>query len=222
MEVHTAREDIRAGESHKRKACAIGTTTNRLDNGLNICHTHSLHSLVNNLWMWFHHLTHIEVLILQDELQHILTVTLLQHIHTAPNQDLLLLELLAVVVTDDVRELRILHRTVEAYAVEETLVASGIFWTLHSRQQCIQLASHLDSVNHLVLCIAWVYVTTLNLDCSRSCVEVLILQLTLGAAIHSVGEISTKSSYIEIIYATTNLLVGSEAKTNLAVLDFGV
>ena len=222
MEVHTTRKDIGAGQAHKRQTRTIGTATNGLDYGLHIGHTHSLYGLVNHVGMWLYHLTHIEVLVLQSEFQNTLAILLLQQIDARPHKYLLLLELLAVVVTNDIRNLGILNRAVEAYAVVESLIACCVLGALNRGNKRIQIARNLNGVNHLVLGISGVYVTALNLDCCRRSIEVLILQLALGATIHCVSEVSTKCRHVEIIHATTNLLVGCEADANLAVCNLGV
>ena len=102
VEVHTASEDIGAGEAHKRQTSTVRSTTYRLDDRLHVGLAHSLYGLVNHVGVWLNHLAHIVVLVLERELQHALAILLLQQIYARPDEDLLLLELLAVVVANDI------------------------------------------------------------------------------------------------------------------------
>ena len=172
--------------------------------------------------MWLNHLTHVVVLVLECECEHLLAILALEEVHYIPHKLLLSLELIAVVVADDVANLRLLDATLDAYAVEEALVVLGELWALVSRKECVKLRSDVDGVNHLVLRHAGVYITACDSNlCARS-IEVLILQLTLHATIHGVCEVGSELLNIEVVYATANLLVGSEAHANLAMWHLGV
>ena len=167
--------------------------------------------------MWLDHLTHIIVLILECERQHLLTILALKEVYNIPHKLLLLFKLIRVVVTDDIADLSLLNRALDAYTVEEALVVLGELRTLRRREQAIKLTSDVDGIDHLILGHTRVYVTAGNSDLSSCSVEVLILELTLHTAIHSVCEVGSKPLHVEVVYTTANLLIGGEAHTNFAV-----
>ena len=168
------------------------------------------------------HLAHIVVLILQREGQHACTILVVEHTDDVVHPSLLLLELLGIVVADDIRNLSLLDRAVDTHTVVEALVTLGVLGALLCGKQRVELASNLDGVNHLILRISGVHVAALDCNLGRCGVEVLVLQLALEAAVHSVGEVGTKGSHVEEVDTTANLLVGSEPDADLAVLNLGV
>ena len=168
------------------------------------------------------HLAHVEILVLERERQHVVAVFLLQQVHAAPEEHLLLFEPVGVVVADDVAHRGPFDRAVHADAVVESLVSFGVLGPLFGREQGLQLAGHVEGVDHLPLGVARVDVAALDVDPGARGVEVLVLQLALHAAVHGVGEVGAERRDVEVIDAATHLLVGREADADLAVFDLGM
>ena len=59
-------------------------------------------------------------------------------------------------------------------------------------------------------------------DASRGSVEVLILQLTLTAAVNGEGEVRTEGLYIEVVHALADLFVRGEADADTPVGELGM
>ena len=217
-----AGEEVRTRQPHERESCAVRAAADGPHEGLDAGLLHGPQGLVDKLRMGFDHLAHVEILVLDRQLQHVVAVLLLQQIDARPEEDLLLLELLGVVVADDVAYRGLLYRAVHGHAVVETFVTLGVLGPLLGREQRLQLARHVDGVDHLGLGIARVDVAALDLDPGACGVEVFILQLALHAAVHRVGEVGTEGLDIEIIDAAAHLLVGREADADLAVAQLGM
>ena len=172
--------------------------------------------------MWLNHLTHVVVLVLEREGEALLAILALEEVYNVPHELLLLLKLIRVVVANDVAYLSLLNRALDAHAVEEALVVLSKLRTLLRREQGVELARYVDGVNHLVLSHAWVHVAARNLNLGARSVEVLVLELALHATVHGVCKVGSELLHVEVIYATTNLLVGGEAHTYLAVRELRV
>ena len=172
--------------------------------------------------MWLNHLTHVVVLVLEREREALLAILALEEVYNVPHKLLLLLELIRVVVANDVAYLCLLNRALDAHAVEEALVVLSKLRTLLRRKQGVELARYVDGVNHLVLSHAWVHVTARDLNLGTCSVEVLILKLALHATVHGVCKVGSELLHVEVVDTATNLLVGGEAHTNLAVRELRV
>ena len=59
-------------------------------------------------------------------------------------------------------------------------------------------------------------------DFGRGSVEVLILQFALSPSIYCEGKVRSELLHVEVIYTCSDLLIGSEADTDLAVWELGV
>ena len=214
-----ASEDIGTRQTFERQVGAIGTTANGLHLGLDASVAHSLLSTLHHIEHRLHHLAHVVVLIfnLAADTTRVFDV---QKFHNLLNQLLFLLEFLAIMVTDNVSELGILHSTFHVYQQEETLIILGILRSFKFRQQSIELHGNQLGIHHLSLSIAGMNVPSLNIDASGSGVEVLIFQLTDSTTIHGIGKIAAEFFHIEMRHALANFLIRRETDTNLAMLDF--
>ena len=75
----------------------------------------------------------------------------------------------------------------------------------------MQEVDHLNRIDHLPLSRAWVDATSRSDDASGGSIEVLILQLTLTAAVDGEGKVRTEGLYIKVVHTLADLFVRGEA-----------
>ena len=172
--------------------------------------------------MGFDHLAHIVILILDGQRDHPFTILLLEQIDHTLQIALFGLELLARVVTDDIFRCGLLHGTVHSHQMVETVILFGMFGTLGCRQKGVDFANHLQGVDHFVLGIPRMDISTLYGNFGTCGIEVFVLQLPFETAIHRIGEIGPEIFNIEEVHSTSHLLVGCKSDTYRTVRDFGV
>ena len=136
--------------------------------------------------------------------------------------DLLRLELGAVVVADDVGDVRLFHRAVEGDQVEEPFVAFRVFRALVHGQQGAELLADVEGVLHLTLRVTGVYVPALDMDLGRCGIEVLELQFADLAAVHRVRIVRAEAGDIELHDAAADFLVGGEPDLDGPMLELRV
>ena len=125
-------------------------------------------------------------------------------------------------ITNDITDFRILHRTVQSYQMIETLISICMFRTLPGWQQAIHLSSHLQSINHLIFSITRMHVPSLNSNLGTGGIEVFIFQFALKTTINGVSEFSTKFLHVEIIHTPAYFLIRRETDTDFPVLNLRV
>ena len=101
----------------------------------------------------------------------------------------------------------------------EAFVAFGVLGCLPAGKHGDEVVGHADRVYHLVLGVSGVDVATLDGYFGRGGVEVLVFKLADGTAVHCVGEVAAEFLDIELVGAQTDLFVGVETDTDLAMLD---
>ncbi len=181
---------------------------------------HRLKSLVYHFGIRLHLLTHIIILVLQGQLQHPFPVFHAQQLHRLLQIRLLLLELLAGMVPDDIVAGSLLHFPLHGNQVIESLVPFRVFRTLAGRQHGVQLRNHLQRVNHLVLGVSRMDILPLHLYLRAGGIKILILQLPFETAVHGIGELRPEALHIEEIHATPDLLVRCETQAHRSVFQF--
>ena len=135
VEVQSAGEDVRAGEALEGEVRAVGAAADRLDLHRYPGHFHRLHGLFHHEIVRFHLLAHVVVLVAQVQHGGAGPVLRIDEIDAIGHELLLRLELRAVVVPDNVGDVRLLHRAVEGNQVEESLVPLRVFRALVHGQQ---------------------------------------------------------------------------------------
>ena len=101
-----------------------------------------------------------------------------------------------------------------------TFAAVNVLAGLCFGNQLVELAPYGDSVDHLILGAAGMYLNAMNGDVCVSRVEGLGVYLAGGLAVKGVGKIGVEIAYIVILAAFTDLLIGSKANLDGAVLYF--
>ena len=221
MEVEPTGKDVGAGQALEAELGAVRAAAYGLHLGR---HATVAHGLQGNLYDMHHRLdllAHVVVLVLDLDLGTAgkLGIDLIDQV-----LDLLLalFEAGAVVIANDVAEGRLLHGAVDADQVVEAFVTLGVFGSLGARQHGDELVGDAYRVEHLVLGVSGMHVATLEGDAGAGSIEVLVLELADGAAVHSIGEVTAEALDVELMGAKAYLLVGVEADSDLAVLDLGV
>ena len=101
-----------------------------------------------------------------------------------------------------------------------TFAAVNVLAGLCFGNQLVELAPYGDSVDHLILGAAGMYLNAMNGDVCVSRVEGLGVYLAGGLAVKGVGEIGVEIAYIVILAAFADLLICSKANLDGAVLYF--
>ena len=130
------------------------------------------------------------------------------------------LKAVAVVVADNVSQLRLLHRALKADKVIESLIVLSVFRSFPPRQHDAELVGDADRVYHFVLGIAWMHVASLERNLSRRCVEILKLKLAYRSAVHRVSPVGAETLHVKLVRAQTDFLIGIERDADVTVLDF--
>ena len=159
MEVQAAGEDVRAGEAFEGEVGAVGAAADGLDLRLDTRHLHSLNGLLDHKIVRFHLLAHVVVLILKHQGRSTLTILRIDEIDHLAHQDLLGLELGAVVITDDVGDVGFFDGAVEGNQVEEALIALSVFRALVHREQTAEFVplESMEAASKVILNIVTLY-----------------------------------------------------------------
>ena len=217
MEVDATSEDVGAGQTTEGELGTVGAATDGFHLG---SHAHCLHGVqheVDDVHLGVNLLLHVVVLVAQLAADRSLAVALI-HLHDGVlYQALALLEAVAVVVADDVRQRGVLHVRLQARQVEESLVALSGLRRLVLGQQSHELGCQQAGVHHLALGIARMHADTFNINLGRGGIEVLELQLAHVATVHGVGPLATEALHVEMVGTHAYLLVGVEGYAYVAV-----
>ncbi len=135
---------------------------------------------------------------------------------------LLLLQLIAVVVPEDIAQEGLLHRAAHFVQMEKALVALGIFRLFGGGQHHFELHGDAHGVFHLVFGGAGMDVQALHRHPHGGGVEVFIFQLAVGPAVHGEGVIRAEAGHVKQIRAPADLLVGGEGHLHRAVGEGGI
>ena len=150
MEVQSSSEYIRAGKTLETQVGAISAASDRLDFGLDSSHFHRFDRFFHNVVVRLDLLAHVVILVLHSGSGGSLTIFQINEITTFLNGSLLPFKQRPVMVTDDIRDVRILYGTSETDDVEEALVTFCELRPLLYRQQGVHLHADKDGVfDHL-------------------------------------------------------------------------
>ena len=164
-------------------------------------------------------LLHVVILVADLDADRSLTVFRIHLFSYAFDETLAVLEFLAVVVTDDIRQSGLFCLCLHAREVIETLIAFRRLRRLVGRHHTDKFRCQQTGVQHLSLGISRVNAHALDGNLGRRGVEVLVLQFAHVATIHRVGPFASEFLYVEMVGTHANLLIGIERHTYLTVLD---
>ena len=222
VEIEAAGEDVRTRQAAETEVRTVGAAADRLHFGLHACVFNGLFGYFDDTVVRFHLLTHVIVLVLEDEFHRAGAVFGVNEIGHPGHHFLARLELGAVVIADDVGEIGLLDRSLERNQMEEAFVAFGIFGTGHHRQHGIQFLADEDGVAHLAFGVARMHVAALDVQFCRGGVEVLEFELPCLAAVHGVGVFGVEAGHVELDHTAAYLFVGGETDAHGAVLELGM
>ena len=222
MEIQTAGENVGARETLERKVGAVGAAADGLDARLDARHLHGLYRLLNYVIMRLYLGAHVVVLVLDLNRHRTLAVLAVEEIGDAPDLGLPRLIQSHIVVANDIGRRGLLHAALHSNQVEESLIPFRVLRLLLNGKQRIKLLHDAQGVLHLALRITGMHVAALHAYLGGSGIEILKLKLAHVAAVHRVGIIGAELLHVELHYAASNLLVGSEPYLNLTMPELRV
>ena len=222
MEVQSAGEEVGAGKAFEREVGAVGAAADGLDLGLYPRHLHRLHRLVNDVVMRLHLLAHIIILVFHHQIHRPLSVLFVHETGHLGHHLLAGLEPGAVMVTDDIGKIGLLHAALERNEVKESFIALRVFRPGQGREHGLELLANQDGVFHLSLGVARVHIAALDVNLGAGGIEVLKLQFAHFAAVHGIGIIGPEALHIELDYAAADFLIGRKPDHDGTMLAFGM
>ena len=136
VEVQPACEDIRARQSHERKASTVRTSTDRLHQRCDTGFLHGVERQVHDELLRFDHLTHIVILVAQFE-RRTARMHLVHSLHQLVQQLFLPFESSAHMVAYDLGKRSLLDRSAYAGQMEKAFITGRMFGTLRDKM-CIR------------------------------------------------------------------------------------
>ena len=170
----------------------------------------------------FDFFAHVVILVFQRQSGRTFAKFIVDFVHQMRHFFLATFESGAVVIADNIGKRCFFHRSVHRDKMIETFVTFGVFGRFVTRQHIGKLSGYTNGIQHFMLGITRMHIATLELNLSRSRVEVFKFQFTQIAAIHGVSPIGSKSFHVEMIGAFTDFFVGREAYANFSMLNFGM
>ena len=96
---------------------------------------------------------------------------------------------------------------IELRHVEKPVVTIGIFRTLFLRKHPFELGRYSDCVDQYILCRSRMDVAALEVNAGFRSIEVLVFEFPEFASVNCIGIIHAESLYVEVIRASSDLLV---------------
>ena len=222
MEIAAAGAQIGAGQAHKGQTRTVGAAADGPGHRLHTGAAHGLHGIVHQMAVWLDLLDHIAVGIPDVQSNRVRAVFGVEEVGSGPGEALLLLQLFAVVVPEDIAQESLLHRSAHLVQMQKALIALGIFRLFGGGQHHFKLHGDAHGVFHLVFGGAGMDVQALHRHPHGGGVEVFIFQLAIGAAIHGEGIVRAEAGHIKQVCAPADLLVGGEGHLHRAVAEGGI
>ena len=148
-----------------------------------------------------------------------LGANLLVYIRRSVNHQLLAtLNLCLIVVTNNVISASRLAITIDAFQIEEAIIALSELRTLRRGKQLVEAHDCLRRINHLAFCGTCVNRKSVSAHKHLSSIERLVAELTKGAAVNGVAISCAKGIKVEKSGAVANLLIRNKRKRNTWVL----
>ena len=169
---------------------------------------------------WFYLLTHVVILIFQFYFHKRFAIFLINNFTPCLHAFLPSFELGTVMITNDIGYSSLFYSTFYTYYMIEAFVTIGMFWGFFTRQLAHEFIGYTDSVNHLVLGITRMHITSLHNDLGCSSIEVFKFQFSHFTTVHGISPLTTELRYIKLMGAQTDFFIGIETDANLSMLDF--
>ena len=160
---------------------------------------------------------HVAVAVLDLHLNGAFAVLAVQKLGNVQHVVLFELQLVGAVVAQDIAQFCGGHIAVHLAQMIEALPALGRFGAGGDGQRLMELHGHIGSVDHGVLGSARVDRETVDGHGGRSGVEVLVLNGTGIAAVHSVGKVCAEAGDVKQLCALADLLVRRKGYAQPAV-----
>ena len=125
MEIDTSGEDVGARQAAEGELRAVGSATDGLHLRCDTTFLHSLEHDIDDIHVGVDLLLHVVILVFHLDGHSAFAILLVHLLRNALQEVLALLKVLAVVVAYDIAELGLLTVAVDAYQVEEALIALG-------------------------------------------------------------------------------------------------
>src|SRR5574344_1099621 len=163
VEVETACKDIGAGKTHEGELCSVCSSSNGSHLWCHACFGYGFFGNVYNVHHRLNLLSHVVVLVIHVERDDV-AILLVEFLHHLKHLVLSTLEVFAVVVAYDERELCLLTTATDAGEVEEAFIAFSGFWNLVGWKHVHEFGSNAASIQHLVFGIAGMDGTPVDSD----------------------------------------------------------
>ena len=217
VEILAAGAEVGARKSLVGEPGAVGAAADGHHLGRDAAGLHGRLGSVHDIHVRQDLLLHVPVALGDRGLRGARAVLLIEEVRGLLEEFAPALELFRVVVSDDIGELGLLHLPCHVGQVIKPFVAVGGGRGLIDRQELVKLHGQKRGVDHLAPGRAGMDALAVDHHRGRGGVEVLILDLTQGAAVHGIGIVGAKALHVEEIRASSHLLVGGEADAHGAV-----
>ena len=148
-----------------------------------------------------------------------LGANLLVYIRRSVNHQLLAtLNLCLIVVTNNVISASRLAITIDAFQIEEAIIALSELRTLRRGKQLVEAHDCLRRINHLAFCGTCMNRKSVSTYKHLSGIKRLVAELTKGTAVNGIAIRSTKGIKVEKSSAVANLLIRNKGKCDAWVL----
>lgn len=198
MEIQSARKYIGARQAFERKLRSVGTASYRLHFRGDVGTAHSFFGYFHYIHGGLNLLAHIIVLVLYLDCAAVRELVV-DFAREVLEFFLSTLKAVAVVIAYDVGKNSLLHISLHRHKVVEALVTFGMLGSFPSRKHDYKLVGYTHRVDHLVLCVSGMHVSTGKRNFCHGSIEVLILEFANLAAVHSVSPVCAKALHIELV-----------------------
>ena len=219
MAVVAAGEEVRTWETHEGDLCAVDAATYRDDNRLDAELVHRIDRVVDDERILEDLVTHVEHRIVEGNLYGSLAVLRVQEIGDALKLRTLVVVKLHLVITIAVVHLRDTNLTLDTGEVDKALTVLCVCRYSKRIQHAVELDGYVACVQHTALCVTGMCHSAVDGDICETAVEVIIVELTLFAAVQGVREVRIELLEVEVGGTLTDLLITGEAELDCAVTD---
>ena len=129
------------------------------------------------------------------------------------------LEKVRIVITNDVFQFCVGNISGHFTEMIETFISFGTARRLAGWKHCIEFHCNQCRIDHGIFTGTRVDIESFDLNDGFTCIEILILDLSLRTAIHRVGEFCIEVFYIEMVDTGSSLFIRSKCNRDFSVRD---